>query len=200
METLIKDRMSTIVALILGSGGGWGLTEIITAPELKTWMITISVAVSFLLSLIISLSLIGRMTAAKRKKMIRKGVLLLIGFVAFIAAFFVLYNNYTIVIPKATQSGEISDTIIVKGLSYTSRAKSYRDSMQKIDQFRNYPSDDILLEDATYDIKKVWSDSSRTNARLMLLFLYTIMVCFFIAGVTLIAEVFVYSKKKPEVN
>lgn len=192
--------MSTIVALILGSGGGWGLTEIITAPELKTWMITISVAVSFLLSLIISLSLIGRMTAAKRKKMIRKGVLLLIGFVAFIAAFFVLYNNYTIVIPKATQSGEISDTIIVKGLSYTSRAKSYRDSMQKIDQFRNYPSDDILLEDATYDIKKVWSDSSRTNARLMLLFLYTIMVCFFIAGVTLIAEVFVYSKKKPEVN
>jgi len=200
METLIKDRMSTIVALILGSGGGWGLTEIITAPELKTWMITISVAVSFLLSLIISLSLIGRMTAAKRKKMIRTGVFLLIGFVAFIAAFFVLYNNYTIVIPKATQSGEISDTIIVKGLSYTSRAKSYRDSMQKIDQFRNYPSDDILLEDATYDIKKVWSDSSRTNARLMLLFLYTIMVCFFIAGVTLIAEVFVYSKKKPEVN
>jgi len=192
--------MSTIVALILGSGGGWGLTEIITAPELKTWMITISVAVSFLLSLIISLSLIGRMTAAKRKKMIRTGVFLLIGFVAFIAAFFVLYNNYTIVIPKATQSGEISDTIIVKGLSYTSRAKSYRDSMQKIDQFRNYPSDDILLEDATYDIKKVWSDSSRTNARLMLLFLYTIMVCFFIAGVTLIAEVFVYSKKKPEVN
>src|SRR6187551_3665629 len=191
METLIKDRMSTIVALILGSGGGWGLTEIITAPELKTWMITISVAVSFLLSLIISLSLIGRMTAAKRKKMIRKGVFLLIGFVAFIAAFFVLYNNYTIVMPKATQSGEISDTIIVKGLSYTSRAKSYRDSMQKIDQFRNYPSDDILLEDATYDIKKVWSDSSRTNARLMLLFLYTIMVCFFIAGVTLIAEVFV---------
>ena len=200
METLIKDRMSTIVALILGSGGGWGLTEIITAPELKTWMITISVAVSFLLSLIISLSLIGRMTAAKRKKMIRTGVFLLIGFVAFIAAFFVLYNNYTIVIPKATQSGEISDTIIVKGLSYPSRAKSYRDSMQKIDQFRNYPSDDILLEDATYDIKKVWSDSSRTNARLMLLFLYTIMVCFFIAGVTLIAEVFVYSKKKPEVN
>ena len=200
METLIKDRMSTIVALILGSGGGWGLTEIITAPELKTWMITISVAVSFLLSLIISLSLIGRMTAAKRKKMIRKGVFLLIGFVAFIAAFFVLYNNYTIVIPKATQSGEISDTIIVKGLSYTSRAKSYRDSMQKIDQFRNYLSDDLLLEDATYDIKKVWSDSSRTNARLMLLFLYTIMVCFFIAGVTLIAEVFVHSKKKPEVN
>ena len=200
METLIKDRISTIVALILGSGGGWGLTEIITAPELKRWMITISVAVSFLLSLIISLSLIGRMTAAKRKKMIRKGVFLLIGFVAFIAAFFVLYNNYTIVIPKATQSGEISDTIIVKGLSYTSRAKSYRDSMQKIDQFRNYLSDDILLEDATYDIKKVWSDSSRSNARLMLLFLYTIMVCFFIAGVTLIAEVFVHSKKKPEVN
>lgn len=83
-----------------------------------------------------------------------------------------------------------------KDLSYTARAKSYRDSLQKIDQYGNYPTDDALLEDATYEIKKVWNDNSRTNARLILLFLYTIMICLFVAGVTLIAEVIVHSRRK----
>lgn len=196
MDTLIKERLSTIVALVLGTGSGWGFTEIITAPELKTWMITISVAVSFLLSLIISLSLMGTMPLAKRKKMAVKGVFLLIGFMAFIAIFFILYNKYTVTIPWTAKNGEIGDTVIVKGLSYTPVAKSYRDSLQKKDQYGNYPADETLLEDSTYDIKKVWSDGSRIYARLMLLFLYTIMTCFFIAGVTLIAEVIVHGKRR----
>jgi hypothetical protein len=197
MDTLIKDRFSTIIALVLGTGCGWGFTEVITAPELKTWMITISVAVSFLISLIISLSLMGRMPVLKRKRMIGKGVYLLIGFVLFVAAFFILYSKYTITIPWIAKSGDIGDTVIVKGLSYTPRAKIYRDSLQKNDQFGNYPTDETLLEDATYEIKNVWSDSARTYARLLLLFLYTAMICFFIAGVTLIADVIVHNKKKP---
>ncbi len=196
MNTLIKDRLSTIIALVLGTGCGWGFTEVITAPELKTWMITISVAVSFLISLIISLSLMGRMPVLKRKSMTGKGVYLLIGFVLFVAVFFILYSKYTITIPFIAKNGDIGDTVIVKGLSYTPSAKIYRDSLQKKDQFGNYPPDETLLEDATYEIKKVWSDNARTYARLMLLFLYTTMICFFIAGVTLIAEVIVHNRKK----
>lgn len=197
MDKLIKDRLSTIVALILGTGSGWGFASILTAPELKTWMITIAVAVSLLLSLIISLWLVGTMTDAKRKKMLRDGVFLLIGFLAFIAAFYVLYSKYTVTIPWATQTGQITDTVIVKGLTYTPRANDYRDSLQKKDQYKNYPADQTLLDDAAYQIEKVWSDSSRINARLMLLSLYTIMICLFVGGVTLIAEAIVHSSGTP---
>jgi len=196
MNTIITDRLSTIAALIVGSGSGYGLSQVIDAPELKTWMITISVAVSLLLSLIISLSLMGRMTVAKRDKLTKKGWYVLIGFLAFIAVFFIYYNKYTIKIPWVNQAGQIGDTVIVKGLKYTTRASIYRDSVKSHDQFGNYPTDDVLLDDATYDIRKVWSDDSRTNARLVLLFLYTIMTCFLIAGVTLIVEGIIHSRKK----
>jgi hypothetical protein len=198
MEKLIRDRLSTIVSLILGSGSGWGFTEILTAPELKTWLITISVAVSFLLSLIISLSLVGRITKAKRKKIIKQAIMLFSAFIVAVALFFIIYGKYTVALPAVNDSGQIDTTIVVKGLFYTPAAKVYRDSERAKSRFKLYPTDEALLEDATFDITKVWSNNARIYARLMLLALYTIMISLFIAGVTLTTEVIVRSKKQPQ--
>jgi hypothetical protein len=195
MDKFIKDRLSTIIALVVGTGSGWGFTEIITAPELKTWLITISIAVSFLLSLIISLSLMGRIPVERRKKIIRKTIAVFSAFILCIILFFIFYSKYTITIPLVNIKGEISDTNIVKGLFYTPGAKNYRDAERNNSENKLYPTDDSLLDNFTYDIQKVWSDSSRTYARLLLLFLYTLMIGFFIAGVTLTTEVITHNKK-----
>ena len=195
MDKFIRDRLSTIVSLILGTGYGWGFAAILAAPELKTWLITISVAVSFLLSLIISLTLIDKTSKAKRQKIIRRAGILFSAFALAIILFFIFSGKYTIAIPMLNKNRGIDTTVIVKGLFYTPRAKAYRDTSKAQSQFKEYPSDDVLLDDAGYDIKTVWSDDARTYARLLLLVLYTLMISLFIAGVTLTTEVIVRAQK-----
>lgn len=197
MKKIIEDRQSTIVSLIFGTGAGWGFDKLITAKEIQSWLITIAVAVSLFLSLVISISLPKRLSVPKIKRLRRRAIFVFASFLVFIALFFISYQKYTISIPTVNEEGKIGDSIVVKGLSYTASAKKYRDSLMHINPDRLYPTDDKLLEDATYNIQKVWPDNSRTYCKLLLLFVYTIMICLFIAGITLTTEIIIRTTKNP---
>jgi hypothetical protein len=190
MLQIIKDKLSIIYALVFGTGGGWCMTSIITAPELKQRLITMSVAISLILSIIISVSLKNKLRTIKnyRSQIMRKLYLLLFGFLLSVAIFFIVYDKYTIAIPEINSQGTVDTIIIVKGLYHTRSAETYADKLLAKDN--SYPDDHLLLNDYAYQVNKIWDDNSLSYARLLLLFLYSGMIAFFIGAITYGTEIF----------
>lgn len=190
MLKLIKDRIAVIVALVAGTGSGFTMTSFVTAPELKDRLIPIAMAVSLLLSFIISFS-IGkqRVTIKFKEKMVRRLVWVFAGFLIFIAVFFFMYDRLTVSIPVLGGDGKtisVDNQVVVKGYSYTPEAVTYRDAIFKKNHL--YPEEPAMLADFGYKIPTIYTETSRSLAGISLLFLYAAMIAFFTGGVTLVTE------------
>ena len=67
MNEKIKNRLEVITSIIVGTGSGFGMAELIDTPELKTRLVVIAIAASLLVSLLVSFYLNNRSKRLKRK-------------------------------------------------------------------------------------------------------------------------------------
>lgn len=188
MLEFLKDRVSIIVALIIGTGSGWTMTDFIDAPEIKKRLIAIAIAVSLLFSLLVSFYLKGKNAAARKKTGLRIIWISVAVFLVFTTLFFYTSDKLTVSWGVENNKMEIVDTVImVKGLYYAEPAKKYIASETSRNHFA--PGDDKILEAFDYKIGNIWNNTSITLSRLLILFLYTTMMAGFTSGITALIEI-----------
>ena len=196
MEELIKNRIAIIVSIVIGSGSGFGMAQLIEASEIKTRLVIIAIASSLLISLLVSFYLKHKPKQKKLKAARRIIITAAIFFVLSIAAFFYSYDSLTLSYPLEDNKMKIVDTvIIVKGLYYKEPAKRYIEKTVKQSHIKL--EDSQVLEAFNYKIDMIWTNTSITLSKLIILFLYTLLICSLITVVMTVPELIKPENKKP---
>jgi hypothetical protein len=197
MFEFLKERISIICALAIGTAGGWSMTTLITAPELKPRLVTISFAVALVVSILVSVFFRKKLRTVPGylSKSMRQLTWLLMGFVLSVCLFFIVYDRLTIDIPSFESMQKTDTLVVVKGLYHTDRANAYANRQMK--KNHQYPTDDLLLNDFGYDLSMVWDNDSRSYARLSLLVLYTLVIALLVAAVSFGAEIILRYQSEP---
>lgn len=197
MNEKIKNRLEVIISVIVGTGSGFGMAELIDTPELKTRLVIIAIASSLLVSLLVSFYLNNKTRQLKRKAAWRVIIWSISVFILSIGGFFYSHDQLTVSYPVEDNKMNIVDTVkMVKGLYYAEPAKRYIEKVKKESHITL--SDKKLLERFAFQTDMIWTNKSRTFSKLIILFLYTFLICSFIAGITAFSEVISTNKKTPK--
>lgn len=196
MLDFIKERIALIMLLI--AGDSISLIIFIKAPEISKECTTLAAAISLLLMLIISLSVIYLLGPLAKSKKFMIGIvsaclLLWAGFIIYFLQFNTINSEYgKIAFPKSASPAGSEDSTIVGGCAYTPEAQREVDNFNKRGRTLT-PS--TLLADFNYDTEKLWTESSRDCARRKIIIAFSIMVAFLVAGITLTYEFITLAKK-----
>ena len=200
MDKLIKDRLSVIVAVVLGSGTGWSLSGFIEVPEIKQWLTGIAIAFSLMISFIISINYKSSRTKLHKTKYRKYAGLGTILFLLMMSAFFVSYNSLTtsqtVNVPVAdTAYRTVHDSVFIKGLYYTPEINN---EIIKLKQANHYVTIDetTLFKSANNNINEVWDTTSRTLSKLLILFCYIFFIASFTAVITIATEMYQNKNRK----
>jgi phosphatidylglycerophosphate synthase len=196
---LIKDRLSVIVAVVLGSGTGWSLSGFIEVAEIKQWLIGIAIAFSLIISFIISINYKSSRTKLHKQKFRRYASVSAVIFILMMTAFFLSYNGFVVRLPVNVQmldnSYKTVDSTFIKGLYFTGEAKNEINRLKQ-----NQPSANIdmrqVFRSANNNIDEIWDNTSRTLAKLIVLFSYIFFIAAFTAVITIATEMYQDKNKK----
>lgn len=199
MNKLLNERLSVIVSILLGTGAGWRISAYIAAVEIKQWLTSIAIAFSILISLLISAYYKSNRRRIRKPKFWKYSIISTIMFIAMLIAFFTSYNTFetrlfvnTLTIDNRT---ETIDSVFIKGLYFTNDAKN---EVKKIKQ--NNPKADIdlrvIFSDSGNDIDNVWSKTSRTIAKIIILLSYIFFIASLVASITITIEILKEDKAK----
>jgi hypothetical protein len=196
MLDFIKERIALIMLLI--AGDSISLIAFIKAPEIKTECTSLAAAISLLLMLIISASVIYLLGPMSRGKGFMAGiigvsVLIWIGFIYFMMQFMAINGQYgKVEFPKSASSAGKADSTIVGGCSYTPEAQNEVDDFAK--RARTLTTV-VLLSDFNDNPALVWDEASRDCARKKIIVAFSIMMAFLVGGITLTYEFIALAKK-----
>ena len=197
MLDYIKERIALIMLLV--AGDSISLVAFIKAPEIRTECTSLAAAISLLLMLMISLSviyLLGPLTAKKKYMAMILAVCLFIwiGFIFSYLHFARVNDQYgKVSFSKAASPAEAGDSTIVGGCEYTPEAQREVDAYKK--QGRTLTTLK-LLGDFNLDTAKVWTETARDCARKNIILAFSVMIAFLVAGLTLTYEFIALAKKK----
>jgi len=196
MLDFIKERIALIMLLI--AGDSISLIAFIKAPEIRTECTSLAAAISLLMMLIISLSVLYLLAPMADKKkfmaiIVGACLLLWVGFIFFCLRFTHINNSYGKVgYPKSASPAGTQDSVIVGGCTYTREAENEIKDFDK--RGRTLTADD-LLADFNYRADKVWGEDSRNCARNRIIMAFSVMMVFLVAGITLTYEFIALAKK-----
>jgi hypothetical protein len=203
MLDYIKERIALIMLLV--AGDSISLITFIKAPEIRTECTSLAAAISLLLMLMISLSviyLLGPMVAKNKKGRKRymalflgAALLLWVGFIFSYIHFSGINDPYgKIAYSKQASPAEAGDSTIVGGCAYTPEAQREVDAYVKRGRTLTTLK---LLGDFNMDTDKVWTEDSRDCARKAIILSFSVMIAFLVAGLTLTYE-FISLAKPPK--
>ncbi|MEP7231575.1 MAG: toll/interleukin-1 receptor domain-containing protein [Ginsengibacter sp.] len=196
METPINkffhSRLSVIAAIGLGVTMSWFISRFINAAEIKQWLAGISVGFSLLISLLISAYYKSNRSKMPNSRFWKYSIAGFIVFVVTLGAFFMFYSSFEkrmeVNISLGKNNYETRDSVFIKGLYFTKEVKN-----EIIRIKRNNPGGeinfDVVFGRSNREIDKVWSNTSRTLAQLVILLLFIFLISSFVAATTIAAEI-----------
>jgi hypothetical protein len=197
MLDYIKERIALIMLLV--AGDSISLISFIKAPEIRTECTSLAAAISLLLMLMISLSVIYLLAPLAVKKVwmaviVGACLLLWIGFIFSYLRFSETNDQYgKVITSKVLSAADAGDSVIVGGCAYTPEAQREVDSYQQRGRTLSLLT---LLSDFNFDTGNVWDEASRDCARKKIVLAFSIMIAFLVAGVTLTYEFIALAKKE----
>ena len=184
--------------MLLIAGDSISLIAFIQAAEIRKQCTSLAAAISLLLMLMISLTVLYLLAPLAEKKPfmgIILGLCLLIwaGFIFSWLRFSDINDGHgKIAYDKAASAPGAGDSTIVGGCVYTPEAQREVDNFAK--RGRTLPIAK-LLADFNMDTAKVWDEAARDCARKKIILAFSIMIALLVAGITLTYEFIALVKK-----
>jgi hypothetical protein len=194
MLKYLKDRIALIVLLV--AGDSVSLITLIKADELQTNAKMLAISISLLLSLILSLVIVFFVNP-NMNKWLRATVVIIclftwVGYVLSWQQFSHVNARYGNVHFPSTSSSSTVDSVIVAGCDLTPPAQAEADTLRRLTGMIDWRQ---LFADFNYDIDLVWTGESRDCARDKILWSFSVMIAFLVAGVTSTIEILLIAKK-----
>jgi hypothetical protein len=188
MLKFLKDRIAVIVLLV--AGDSISLISFIKAPEIKSDCRNLAISISLLLSLILSLCIRyfirGELPKWAKGSVLVVALLCWVGYGFAFKEFSHINASYAMIpYPSNQQLINPVDSLIVGGCTCTAPAQAEIEHMLRSPGMIDWNK---VFADFNYDVHQVWTEVSQQCARDKILWSFSAMIAFLVAGVTLTVE------------